>query len=164
VTGKSPSLRPPPPLSPQRSPSRAARLASPCRDRPRTAGRRPCGSCRSGSRPGSIAPGSTTPLPPPPPRCRAPRPPPTLPGPASRNRSGSPVRSPLHLDLAGGQVDPADHVPRHRQEALAALVLDAHHVVRAGAEELLDPPEDLALRVHDLEADHVRLVELVLGG
>src|SRR5262249_27993484 len=26
------------------------------------------------------------------------------------------------------------------------------------------PREDLALRVHDLEADHVRLVELVLGG
>src|SRR5262249_41784184 len=65
---------------------------------------------------------------------------------------------------AGPRTTLPDHAPRRRQEPLTALVLDAHHIVRAGAEEFLHPPQDLAPGVHHFEADHVGLVELVLGG
>src|SRR5258708_21202917 len=81
---------------------------------------------------------------------------------ASRNRSGSPVRSPVDFDRARGQIDLADHFRPRREEALSAFVLDAHHIVSAGSDESRHAAQTLALLVHYLQADQIDLVELVL--
>src|SRR5437899_3932708 len=83
---------------------------------------------------------------------------------ASRNRSGSPVRSPVDFDRACFEIDFADHLRGRRHEALSAFVLDAHHIVRAGADKSRHATQTFALSIYHRKADQIDLVELVRSG
>src|SRR3989442_12875511 len=83
---------------------------------------------------------------------------------ASRNRSGSPVRSPVDFDRACFEIDFADHFRGRRHEALSAFVLDAHHIVRACADKSRHATQTFALSIYHRKADQIDLVELVRSG